>query len=169
MTRFALVLAAAALLTGCDQAAAPTAPTAGGLAPPTLQATSGTEKTPIDLTFIAFVDCAGEELEFHLREQLVSHISVDAGGHLHTHFTINDKGSTGVGLVSGAVWHQTGATKENLNVSESDTGNDTFVNSLNLIGGGRAPNLLIHEVFHITVNANGVLVVVFDKPRVECK
>ncbi len=169
MTRLPLVLAVAALLAACDQAAAPTDPNAGRVVTPSLQAASVTQKFSLDTTFVAFVDCAGEELEFHLTEQLVTHQTVDAAGRLHTHFTINDQGSTAVGQTTGRVWHQTGATTDNLNITPSITGNETAANSLNLVGQGRAPNLLVHTIFHITVNPRGVITVLFNKARVVCR
>ena len=45
----------------------------------------------------------------------------------------------------------------------------TDVNNYRLIGRGPGNNLLIHEVSHITVNANGDTTVTFDKSSVECK
>ncbi len=52
---------------------------------------------------------------------------------------------------------------------DDGTGNETFTESLNLIGRGQAPNLLIQEVFHITVNSQGVITVLFDKLRTVCR
>jgi hypothetical protein len=163
MTRLALGIAAAALLSAC--ADAPTAP----VSQPSLSATTTTTKTNIDETVLEFDACAGEVLEFHIRQQLVEHLTIDAQGTQHAHFVINDKGTTAIGTVTGRVWNQTGATKDHINVDVAGTGNETFTNSLNLIGRGQAPNLLIQEVFHITVNPKGVITVLFDKIRSTCK
>ncbi|RPJ25730.1 MAG: hypothetical protein EHM35_15350 [Planctomycetaceae bacterium] len=164
MTRLALGLAVAALLSAC--ADAPTAPVTSQ---PSLSATSTTTKTNIDETVLQFDACSGEVLEFHIRQQLVEHLTIDAQGTQHAHFVINDKGTTAIGTVTGRVWNQTGATKDHINVDVAGTGNETFTNSLNLIGRGQAPNMLIQEVFHITVNPKGVITVLFDKIRSTCK
>lgn len=163
MTRLALGLAAAALLSAC--ADAPTAP----VSQPSLSAATTTTKTDIDETVLEFDACAGEVLEFHIRQQVVEHLTIDAQGAQHAHFVTNDKGTTAIGTVTGRVWNQTGATIDHINVDVAVTGNETFTNSLNLIGRGQAPNLLIQETFHITVNPKGVITVLFDKIRSTCK
>ena len=43
------------------------------------------------------------------------------------------------------------------------------MNDFRWIGPGPDNNLLIHEVFHITVNANGDTTVTFDNFSVDCK
>ena len=108
-------------------------------------------------------------LEFHLREQLVVHESVDARGGIHFHFVINDKGSTAVGLSSGTTWHQVGATRQTENIRGDAPITVSFVNAFNLISNGSAPNLLIHQLFHITINANGVVTALVDRSRIECE
>ena len=45
----------------------------------------------------------------------------------------------------------------------------SFGNALNLIGQGTAPNLTIHETFHLTINASGVTTVERETQRIECK
>lgn len=72
--------------------------------------------------------------------------SVDAQGRLYIHTIINDKGSTAVGQTSGTTYHQVGATKDNdIAIVESLPRVVSFVNVLDLIGHGSAPNLAISE------------------------
>lgn len=97
------------------------------------------------------------------------HESVDARGGIHFHSVINDKGTTAVGLSSGITWHQVGATKETENIRGEAPIAVSFVNVLNLISNGSAPNLRIHELFHITINANGVVTALVDRSRIECE
>jgi hypothetical protein len=40
---------------------------------------------------------------------------------------------------------------------------------ITFIGKGPGSNILFHETFHITVNANGTMTVFFDNFSVECK
>ena len=97
------------LLGGCSgDGTAPSAGAPGGLV-------AAVEKAPVELIDTAFVPCAGGEgelVELQIREQAVTHESVDAQGRIHFHFIVNDKGTTGVGLSSGTRYRQVGATRE---------------------------------------------------------
>lgn len=169
MRRLPLWLTVTALVAmACDQATGP-AESAMTDEPQVGPPSALIIKTPIELTFTVFDACAGEDLEFHLREQLVIAERVDARGGIHLHFVINDKGTTAVGQTSGITWHQVGATRDAQNFRGSAPVAVSFVNILNLIGNGSAPNLRIHEVFHVTVNANGTMTSLVDRSRIECR
>jgi hypothetical protein len=74
-----------------------------------------------------------------------------------------------VGDITGAVYQATGVTQGTFKGSlQNGQFTATDVNNYRLIGQGPGNNLLIHEVSHITVNANGDTTVTFDKPSVEC-
>jgi hypothetical protein len=167
MTRIALGLAAAALLSACadTDTAAPTAPTD---AMASLGATTTHTKIPINMTVVQFEPCANEVLRFQIRQQLVVQTTTDPRGTVHETVIINDKGTKAVGTVTGRVWNQTGATTNHINITPAITGTQTVVNSLNLIGRGRAPDFRITEVFHITVNRHGIAVE-FSKLRTSCR
>jgi hypothetical protein len=47
--------------------------------------------------------------------------------------------------------------------------NQTFVNNFRIIGQGPGNNFLLHETFHLTVNANGELTTIHDNFSVDCK
>ena len=129
-------------------------------------------KVPLELIDTAFVPCAGdngESVELDVREQIVAHESTDSQGRTHVHFIINDKGTTGTGLTSGTRYHQVGATRENDLLVEDAPVVVSFANVLNLVGQGQAPNLLVHETLHLTINANGVTTVEREIQRVECR
>ena len=143
------------LLGGCGGDGSPAAPTPS--APDEIRAT--VVKIPIEETIIQFEACAGEVVEFHLREQLVSHLSFDAQGQVHFHSIVNDKGTTAVGLTSGATFHQVGATRETDKFVGSLPAIISFVNVLHLIGEGSVPDIRIHETFHLTISARGVVTV----------
>ncbi|HKU63147.1 MAG TPA: hypothetical protein VJQ44_18240 [Gemmatimonadales bacterium] len=162
----AAILAVAAL-SGCTDN---NAPTASADATPSLAATATTTKETFDTTIVAFEPCAGEDLAFHLREQRVHHTTFDAKGVIHDMDVVNDKGTRAVGLVTGRVWVQVGATVNHINIdlTEDDVNNQTITNTLNLIGPGRTPNIKVHEVFHVTVNARGLIRSLFDKIRTSC-
>ena len=45
----------------------------------------------------------------------------------------------------------------------------SFVNNFKIIGPGPGNNLLIHENFHMTVNADGTVTVVIDNTSFSCR
>ena len=129
-------------------------------------------KAPVELIDTAFVPCAGENgesVELDIREQIVTHESADSQGRTHVHFIVNDKGTTGTGLTTGVRYRQVGATRENDLIVDDAPVVVSFANILNLVGQGQAPSLLVHETFHLTINANGVTTVEREIQRVECK
>ena len=67
----------------------------------------------------------------------------------------------------GDTYHATGETLETFNGKVGF--DDTYVNHFKIIGTGTGNNLLIHENFHITVNAKGVVTAYVDNFSAECK
>jgi hypothetical protein len=127
--------------------------------------------TEIDLT--VFVPCAaGGAGEI-----------VNLTGPLHTvvTFTINGnnvsgyvhyqpQGIVGTGETTGAKYQATGITQESFKGSiQNGQFNDTFVNNFKIIGQGPSNNFLVHETFHITINANGTLTVFHDNLSIDCR
>jgi hypothetical protein len=43
------------------------------------------------------------------------------------------------------------------------------VNNFRIIGQGPGNNYLVHEVFHVTINANGEVTAYVDNFSIECK
>jgi hypothetical protein len=94
--------------------------------------------------------------------------TVDARGSLHTTTHFQPMGVAGTGLTTGDVYRATGITRDSVN-GLAVPFEATFVNNFRIIGEGRGNNLLIHEVFHVTVDANGFLTALVDLVSVECK
>jgi hypothetical protein len=157
-----------ALTVACDSA---TTPSEATLADPQVNPPSYVVlKTPIEETVTVFEpNCAGEMLELHIRQQAILHVIDDAAGGLHVHSVINDKGTTALGLTSGTTYHQVGATTETQNSRGLAPLTITRFNALNLISEGTAPNLLVQQLFHITINANGVVAVFTDVTAIVCQ
>ena len=128
----------------------------------------------IDLTdFQVFVPCAnGGAGEV---------ISLDGPLHILITFTINGKnvsgkthfqpqGLSGVGLDTGDKYQATGVTQDRFKASlQNGQFNATFVNNFRMIGQGPGNNFLVHENFHVTVNANGEVTADVGNFRIECK
>jgi hypothetical protein len=94
-------------------------------------------------------------------------ITPNRGGGFLLAFHANPQGVTGVGLTSGALYRGTGVTRETITVNGAST--DTFVNSFKLIGPGTTPNLLVTQIFHVTVDANGNVTSLVDSTTVKCQ
>jgi hypothetical protein len=157
-----------ALTVACDSASAPTEMTSTdpqvNPPPPVVL------KIPIEETIIVLEPtCAGEILELHIRQQVIAHLTEDAAGGLHVHSVINDKGTTALGLTSGTTYHQVGATTETQNSRGLAPLTITRFNALNLLSEGSAPNLLVQQLFHITVNANSVVTTFMDVSAIVCQ
>jgi len=109
---------------------------------------------------------------------------VDLSGPLHTliTFTINGnnvsgtahfqpQGIVGTGETTGDKYQATGVTKDSsFKVSfQNGQANQTFVNNFRIIGQGPGNNYLVHEVAHVTFNADGTLRVFHDSFSIDCK
>jgi hypothetical protein len=109
---------------------------------------------------------------------------VDLSGRLHTmiHFTINGnnvsgvghfqpQGISGTGETTGDKYQATGVTKDSSFKLSFQNGqaNQTFVNNFRIIGQGPGNNFLVHEVAHITFNANGTVTTFHDNFSADCK
>jgi hypothetical protein len=108
---------------------------------------------------------------------------VELNGPLHTliTYTINGnnvsgkthfqpQGISGVGQDTGDKYQGTGVTQSNFKGSlNNGQYNVTSVNNFRIIGQGHGNNFLVHENFHLTINANGEVTTMHDNFSVECK
>jgi hypothetical protein len=123
---------------------------------------------PIDL--IVFVPCAnggaGEDVALSGNLHDLFHITINANSlHVKTHD--QPQGISGTGLVSGDKYQATGVTQDEFNTSFGVE--ETFINNFRIIGQGNGNNFLVHENFHITINANGTVTSFHDNVTVDCK
>jgi hypothetical protein len=135
--------------------------------PITSQTTLPVDPTPV------FVPCAlggaGESVRFdgYLHSQFQSH--EDGSGGFHVVYHVNPQGVSGVGLTSGETYRGTGVTQTTFHAG-AGASTYTLVIDIHYIGQGRAANLTVHQVFHVTANANGELTaLVGGVPEVECR
>jgi hypothetical protein len=124
--------------------------------------------TPIDL--VVFVPCAnggaGELVELSGTLHDLFSITVN-GNSLHVKVHDQPQGVSGTGLTTGDKYQATGVTQEEFNTSFGVQ--DTFINNFRIIGQGNGNNLLVHENFHITINANGTVTALHDTFSIDCK
>lgn len=131
--------------------------------------------TSIPLTgFAVFVPCANGG---------AGELIVGVGGELHilSSATVNGnnvsmkdhaqpQGATLVGSDTGDIYHGTGVTQSHFKASlQNGQVSFTGINNFRMIGPGPGNNFLVHETFHVTVNANGDTTVFHDNFSVECK
>ncbi len=76
----------------------------------------------------------------------------------------------GIGLTTGDKYQGTGVTQDHFNVGADGLPvTFTFVNNFRIIGQGPGNNYLVHQTFHVTINAHGEVTAEVDNIRVECK
>ena len=111
MTRSIGSFLLAVLALGCGTADGPLAADRGGRRPAAAAAQSSTQIIPVEGEVLAeeAESCVGEAILFQLREAIVLHETIDAQGGQHFHMTFHDKGTKGVGVTTGTVYHLTGA------------------------------------------------------------
>jgi hypothetical protein len=132
----------------------------GALAAP-LGAQAGTtvEKQTFDTTLPI---CNGDLI--HLSGTLVAVISETAtpsGGEVLA-FHFQPQGVTGVDLVTGAVFHATGLTRDLIVNSPPGGSTETFVNRFHIQATRGAESYIVSELFHVTVTPDGTVTVFFD-------
>jgi hypothetical protein len=124
---------------------------------------------PIDI--VVFVPCAaggaGEDVHLTGYLQDVFHVTFTTSGDFLVLFHDNPQGVSGFGLTTGSLYEGTGITRDNFGGRVGFE--ETFVNNFRIIGQGPGNNFLVHENFHITINANGTLTAYVDNFSVECK
>jgi hypothetical protein len=126
----------------------------------------------VDFTgFSIFVPCAaggaGELVVFtgQLHELISFNMNAAGGTSGFMHF--QPQGLTGIGMTTGLKYQATGVTQTSFSVNAGEQ--MTFVNNFRIIGQGPGNNLLVHEVSHITIDANGNVTASFDNLSIDCK
>lgn len=118
-----------------------------------------------------WVECAnggnGEYVRFSGYMHATFRQTFDNAGGVHVKFQVNPQGISGYGLTTGNQYQGTGVTQEQFNIKIGEE--TTFVSNYNLIGHGKAPDMRVHENFHITVNANGTVTAFVDNINLECQ
>lgn len=100
--------------------------------------------------------------------------------HIQQHITINGnratikshfqpQGAGGTGLTTGDSYNAVGETQEVDTLALTAGATEfTFTNNFRLIGQGPGNNLQVHQLVHVTINADGTVTTVVDNTSVEC-
>jgi hypothetical protein len=178
MRHRALFAATFALLVACDAVSTPVEPALTAVAQRangvgTESATTVTTNEQIDITLFVFVPCAaggaGEVIEVSGPLHILSHVTISNSGNFHFKIHFQPQGISGVGLTTGDKYQATGVTQEEFNSNAPLPITDTYVNNFRMIGQGPGNNFLVHQNFHITINANGDVTSLHNNSSVECK
>jgi len=117
-----------------------------------------------------FIPCVPEDVLIQGNLHILVTQTVDGRGGVHFKFHYQPQGVTGIGSATGTVYHATGLTQGHTNVNSGGLPyTDTYVNNFRIIGEGPGNNLLVQNVFHVTVNENGEVTAVVDRTSVDCK
>jgi hypothetical protein len=169
MSRVLVVLASVALA-ACSQYSQPLAPD-----PAPLGASNPikvyTQNESIPLTIGVWIACAaggaGEFVTLEGNLHVLTQVSSDGGGGFHVQQHYQPQGVTGVGSVTGDKYQATGITRYGFTQKAGYT--ETYVNNFRIIGQGPENNYLVHETFHITINADGTVKTSVDHFTSDCK
>jgi hypothetical protein len=166
-TRLGIIaLLAGAALTACTEA-----PATNVVAPfarsSNAAASNGTDNysAPFDAYFFGCTELIHFTGDLHI----LFHYTATGSGNYSSKFHFQPQGVSGVGLTTGIKYQATGVTQDEYSFNGPWPYEETFVNNFRLIGQGPDNNLLVHENFHITINANGVLTALHDNFSSECK
>ncbi len=121
-----------------------------------------------------WVPCAldgnGEYIYLTGRLHILEHITIDNNGGWHSKIHFQPKDLKGTGLTSGDKYQGTGVTQETMNISGKGLPYEfTYVNNFRMIGQGPGNNYLVHETWHVTINANGKLTAYIDNISIKCQ
>jgi len=136
-----------------------------------VKAIDSNEKVAVNIQ--VFIPCAnggaGEDVLLSGFLHALSTTTIN-GNNVRAKFHFQPQGIKGVGLVTGDKYQANGVTQDQLKGSlVNGQYEETFINNFRIIGQGNGNNLLMHETFHVTVNANGALTVLIDKIESDCK
>jgi hypothetical protein len=124
---------------------------------------------PIEQT--VFIPCAngglGEDVVLVGPLHVLMTLTVNQAGGFSMKTSFQPQGVVGIGMITGDIYHATGLTHDQ--TSGALGGEYTYVNNFRIIGPGPGNNYLVHETYHITINANGQVAVEVDNFSSDCK
>lgn len=133
------------------------------------QAVQTNIKVPVSIP--VFIPCAaggaGELVVLSGNLHVLLRFTVDHAGGIHAASHFQPQGISGLGQTTGDKYQGTGVTQDEFNAKVGVE--ETFINNFRIIGQGPGNNFLIHETFHITINANGVVSAFVDNVSVDCR
>ena len=126
-------------------------------------------KVPVNIG--VFIPCAasgaGEVVFLTGTLHVLLRLTIDNGGGIHAGAHFQPQGIRGFGQTTGDKYQGTGVTQNEFNATVGVE--ETVINNFRVIGQGTGNNFLVHETFHITINANGDVTAFVDNLSVDCR
>jgi hypothetical protein len=149
----------------------PAEPDDGTRPPPSFRASHTAEHFWYDLNGVGqFVSCPGgpeENVMFSGTANILYHVTVSSSGRVVSRYHANLQGVIGVGDVTGRTYRPVFTSNQGYfggRVGEPTT----QVLNLRMIVRGSDTNFLLHQLIHVTVNANGTITAATDRATVAC-
>jgi hypothetical protein len=118
-----------------------------------------------------FIPCAaggaGEVVFLTGDLHVLLRFTIDNVGGIHAGAHFQPQGVSGMGQTTGDKYQGTGVTQDEFNAKLGVE--ETFINNFHIIGQRNGNKFLVHETFHITINANGVVTAFVDNFSVDCR
>ncbi len=124
-------------------------------------------RVPLNITVVS--PCNGDVIAVTGNIHLLASSTSDGSGGFHMTFMDNVSQVTGVGSVSGATYHGVGGDWFSGNVRPPFPVEFTATDVFGLISAGSAPNFMVTDTFHITVNADGTLTANVARLSITCR
>ena len=136
-----------------------------GLLPASASAETQSSIFPVDT--VAIVPCTLDVVELTGDQHDVFDFTINSNGGFHVKLQVTPQGLSGLDLMTGAKYQETGVFgyEFNVNVGQVFTGRNDF----RLISQGQAANYLVHDNEHVTVDANGNFTAFHDNFSIECE
>lgn len=112
--------------------------------------------------------CTGELVDLAGELHTMDTLTTDHNGGVHHDIYFNQH-VKGTGETSGAVYLLNESKHTTINTNSGDTVTETMPKSVELVAQGQAPNLLLHELIHMTVNPDGTITSSVDTFSTECR
>ena len=114
-------------------------------------------------------ECGNETVVVSGRLHLVMHGTISSSGNVQAVLHVNPQNIRGFGVTTGTEYLAPGMLHTVTNMNGPAPVTETFVNNFELIGQGAAPDFMLHQNMHLTINANGETTAAFDHFTSECK
>ncbi|HJQ30973.1 MAG TPA: hypothetical protein VJ866_02270 [Pyrinomonadaceae bacterium] len=133
------------------------------------QATTTTTNEELPISSSIANTCNGDTVLFQGTVHVVNTLTVDSSGgyHLKTHSNYQDV--SGTGTPSGLTYNVRTTTNETVNDNDNPQFETTVIQTVKAVSQGSAPNLFVHVVMHVTVNANGQTTSTVTEVTAECR
>ena len=130
-----------------------------------------TTNIEVPVNIPVFIPCAaggaGELVVLSGDLHVLLRFAVDQKGGIYAASHFQPQGISGIGQTTGDKYQGTGVTQFEFNAKRGVE--ETFINNFRIIGQGSGNNLLVHETFHITINANGSVTAFLDNFSIDCR